>query len=364
MRRFHIASVLSLAAFVSGCGGDEGPNVLQASLPQFSNDIRGFARGGEAFPTTVTFVGSDDLGGFANSANLTVRSANDGSGNLILVNDAGETFTLRRGASGEYSLNTGGTSLLVQGAFSDDVGALVLVQGTETGNRFSGVAGFGVIGRESTDVGRQRGNAIYVGPSAYFIVSNDTGDIGGGSGGFVLAADFDRAAVDGRIALTDSSSTQFLLDFRDAPITGNGFATSNLTQTGLNGTITSSRLSAKFYGGNAAQVGGIYGVDIAAGGGSGSASLRGVLVGNRQSFNVDDLIAAAAAEQAGGAQGGGGQASINTGRERIVLGSGSVVGGSGSVYPGGASSYYNSNTGASFGADGSGCYYVGDWSNC
>ena len=355
-------ALLSVVLAVSACGGsDEGPNVLQASLPQFSNDIRDFARGGESFPTTVTFVGSDDLGGFANSATLTVRSANDGSGNLILVNDAGETFTLRRAASGEYSLNTGGTNLSVQGAFSDDVGTFVLVQGTGTGDRFSGIAGFGVIGRESTDVGRQRGSAIYLGPSAYFIVSNDTGQIGGGSGGFLLSADFDRAAVDGRIALTDSSSTQFLLDFQDAPISGNGFSTSNLTQTGLNGTITSSRLTATFYGGNAAQVGGIYGVDIAAGGSS--ASLRGVLVGNRQEFNVDDLIAAAAAQE-GGSQAGGGQPTISTGGERIVLGSGSVVGGSGSVFPSGASTYYNSNTGVSVGAAGGGCYYVGDWSNC
>ena len=43
---------------------------------------------------------------------------------------------------------------------------------------------------------------------------------------------------------------------------------------------------------------------------------------------------------------------------------GFVMGGSGQVNPDGSSSYYNPNLGTSFGADGDGCYYVGDWSNC
>ena len=47
-----------------------------------------------------------------------------------------------------------------------------------------------------------------------------------------------------------------------------------------------------------------------------------------------------------------------------MLGSSSVIGGSGSVYPNGASTYYNSNTDVSFGADGGGFHYVGDWLNC
>ena len=212
--------------------------------------------------------------------------------------------------------------------------------------------GFLLIGDPSTDVGSETGPAIYLGPSAYLAVT-DGGDVNGGSGGFLIAADFDNADVEGRVALTDGpTGTDFTIDFTGAPISGAGFSMANLQQTGLNGTVAASQLYADFYDPGATQVGGTYRLDLTSG--AGSSVITGVLIGDRQDFDVDGLVAAAQS----------GQGAINVGGERIVLGSGSVIGGSGPVYPNGASTYYNSNTDVSLAADGGGGGYLGDWSNC
>jgi hypothetical protein len=356
MRRRHIAGTLAL--FVSGCGGSEegGLATLRASQPEFSNDFAAFAAGSAGFSTTMVAVGSDGQSGSTGRIPVTVQPTDDGSGDMVILVEGEAPIRLARTPEGQYALTTPDGSLFVDAALSRHAGSLVLVQ--QVGNEV--LAGLAVLGRETTNTAGQRGQAIFLGPSSYIAV-DDGGQILGGSGGFLMVADFDSAAVDGRLALNNpvNPSNQFFFDFRNAPISGNGFSSSNLTQTGLNGTVTASALDARFYGPEAAQVGGTYEVDIA--GGGGTAAFRGVLIGDRQDFDVDALVAAAQAAQATPSSP---PPSIAVGNERIVLGSGSVVGGSGSVYPGGASSYYNSNTGTSFGADGGGCYYVGDWSNC
>ena len=345
-----------LAVVLSGCGGSGGsggPEVVTASLPLLQSDVAAFV-GGQSFTSTARFLQVSGSTATAFPETIGVRAT--GGGNLILT-IGGSDFTLTRdAATGRYVYTApSGSVAIVEAALSDHVGTLLLVVEDPgfPNPTFSG--GFLLVGNPSTDVGGQRGRAVYIGPSAYLAVT-DGGEVNGGSGGFLFSADFDSRTVDGRIALRDApTGTDFTLDFTGAPISGGGFATSNLQQSGLNGTVSASQLNAAFYGPGAAQVGGTYTMDLASG--AGNTALAGVLLGNRQSFDLDDLAAAAAAAQ-------NGQSSINVGGETIVLGSGSVVGGSGSVYPGGASTYYNSNTGVSFGADGGGCYYVGDWSNC
>ena len=261
-------------------------------------------------------------------------------------------FRLSRNATtGDYLLSTSGGSIFAEAALGRDAGVVLFVA---QGASVSG--GFAVVGRESADVASQTGRAIYLGPSAFLTVA-ETGAVTGGSGGFILEADFGTATVDGVIALaTSNNSAQFRIGFENAPISGSRFTATNLQQNGLaNTVVTASNLDAAFYGSGAGEVGGTYALDLVSGGNQ--AWIAGAFLGNRQSFTAADLAAAAAAAQSG-------QATINVGGETIVLGSGSVVGGSGSVYPSGASTYYNSNTGTSFGADGGGCYYVGDWSNC
>ena len=339
-------------SLLAGCGGGGGvgteTTTLRASLPELQNDLSQFAAPGETFASTSRFV---DTNGNVGNLALTLRPANDGSGNLIL-NAGGTDITLARdAASGRYISSGVGSATVAEAVFGRDVGVVLLVEtqlaGADTG-------GFAVIGRQSVDVPGQRGKAVYLGPSAFLAVTQ-SGAVNGGSGGFILEADFDTRSVDGVIALTEAAtSTQFQIGFENAPISGGGFSTTNLQQSGLNGSVTASNLNAAFYGAGAGEVGGTYTMDLDTGG---SASwIAGAFLGNRQDFDLQAVAAAAAAQ--------GGTGSITVGGETIVLGSGSVIGGSGSVYPSGASTYYNSNTGVSFGADGGGCYYVGDWSNC
>jgi hypothetical protein len=343
-----LASVPGLL-LLSACGGGEDDTVaiFPASLPEFSNQMTSFAAAGESFPLNVVLVFSDETtrSVVGPNTNFTLILAADGSGDL----SRGTNTYVFDSATGIYRTE-GSDPTSARLALSRDVG-LILFGGGQNGN---GLVALGIFGRESTDVGVQGGKAIYMGPSAYLAVDNGTGAVTGGGGGFLLTADFDRAAVDGRIALSDASnpSGQFFLDISGAPISGNGFATTSLQASGLNGTVTGSALEATFYGAGAGQVGGVYKVDVSAGGGT--AQLAGVLIGDRQGIDLDALVTALQ----------NGQAAIAVGGERIVLGSGTVVGGSGSVYPGGASSFYNATTGASFGADGGGCLFAGDWSNC
>lgn len=341
-------SLLPFLFILAGCsgGGDTGSGVFQASLLQLTDDFSQFASGSQTYSGTARFVQSDGSSGSSADIDIAVRSANDGSGDIIVNIMGGADVRLSRDAtSGQYLYTDTTGGLFAQAALGRDSGAILLVG--EGGGLAT--AGFVVVGQPSGDVGVQSGKALYLGPSAFLAVS-DNGAVNGGGGGFILEADFDTATVDGSIALTDTpTSTQFLIGFQDAPIAGNGFSTSTLTQSGLNGTVTASGLDATFYGTGAAEVGGTYTMDLVSG--TTSTALAGAFVGGRQAGDLESVVASGGAVNVGGG-------------ESIVLGSGSVIGGSGSVYPDGSSSYYNSNTGVSFGADSGGCYYVGDWSNC
>ena len=343
------AMVFPCILLAAGCGGGEeqtGARSFQATLPELTNDFSAFA-GGESFSGTGSLVQAESGTGAASTFDIAVRPADDGSGDIIVNVDGGNDIRLdRNAATGQYVFSDVTGTLFAESVMGEDVGTLLLV--AEGGGTTS--AGFLVVGRESVDVAAQSGKALYLGPSAFIAVS-DTGALNGGGGGFVLEANFDTASVDGVIALTDSaSSTQFQIGFENAPISGNGFSSASLQQTGLNGTVTASGLDAAFYGGSAAEVGGTYTMNLATGGNT--TFLAGAMIGSRQSADIEDIVASS-----------GGSVDIGGG-ESVVLGSGSLVGGSGSVYPDGSSSYYNSSTGVSYGADSSGCYYVGDWSNC
>lgn len=335
------------AALVLGAcngSGSEGPAAFQASLPQLTDDFEAFAQG-QTYSTTTRAVQTNGSSGGSIQVNLSIRPANDGSGDLILT-DGGTDFRLQRNAStGEYLYSDGSLVYFAQAALGEDAGAVLVFSQSLS----SAAAAFVPVGRPSSDVGVQTGKAVYLGPSA-FVAAFNNGATTSGTGGIVMEADFDSATVDGVIALTDvTQSTQFLLEFENAAISGNGFSSTNLTQQGLAASVNSSSLEATFNGAGAAEAGGVYTMDLVSG--SAQAALAGAFVAGRQQ---GDLAAIAAS---------GGTVAL-PGGEQIVLGSGSVIGGSGSVYPDGSSSYYNSNTGVNFGTDSNGCIYTSNWSNC
>ena len=352
----RILNLLFVLPVVAACGGggggggdddEEAAAAFRASLPAFSSEMTTFAADGESFPVNVVIVNTDGTSGQVTgpNPNFTLVLRPGGSGELAFGTG---TFTYDPD-SGLYRSNDIPPRFLSL-ALSRDAGVMIF-GGAQNGGGF---ALAGVFGRESPDVGVQTGTAVYIGPSAYLAVENATGAVAGGSGGFLMTADFSRAAVDGRIALSDASdpSRQFFLDFTGAPISGVGFTASSLSATGLDGTVSRSGLEAKFYGAGAGQVAGVYTVDVTAS--DGSSQLAGVLLGDRQSFDADALAAVAQ----------GGPASIDVNGGRIVLGSGSVFGGAGSIYPNDAEAYYEPGAGARFGADGAICLFSGGLLNC
>lgn len=346
---------------VAGCGGGATDTTsptqstqFAATLPELSNVFAQFANGAEEYDANPRWLQSTGTSGDTAGIPVTIRSADDGSGDII-VNDGEFDYRLARDdSSGQYLLptavdalfgDTAGSSIFGEAVLGDDVGVILIAEQAVDQDS----AGFLLFGRESTDVGVQSGKALYLGPSAFLSVA-DNGAVNGGGGGFVMEADFGAATVDGVIALTDAvTSTEFQLGFEEAAIAGNGFSTTALQQSGLSGVIISSDLSATFYGDDAAEVGGSFDIDLVTGGTV--TFLSGAMIGARQSGDLEDVAASGGSFDIGGG-------------ETVTLGSDALTGGSGSVYPDGSSSYFNSNTGASFGADASGCYYVGDWSNC
>lgn len=340
------AIILPAALVLAACNGSDGPGGFQATLPQLTGDVSTFAQSGETFSASTRIVRTSGTAGDVVQTTVAVRDAGDGSGDLILE-DGGTDFRLVRNPNtGDYTFSNGSLTYFARAALGQSSGAILILgqSGSTT------AAGFIPVARPSADIAGQTGKAVYLGPSTYIAVSTVNGAATSGSGGIIMEADFDTATVDGAIALTDTaSSTEFLIGFEDAAITGSGFSTTNLTQQGLAGNVTGSSLNATFAGSGAAEASGVYTMDVDFG--SDQAALAGAFVAGRQAGDLADIAA------------NGGAVAL-PGGEQIVLGSGSVIGGSGSVYPDGSSSYFNSNTGVNFGADGSGCFYVSGWSNC
>lgn len=343
----HIALIATVGLTACG-GGGGGSDVPQATVPQFSNSIAA-ASGPAVTAHSGPAVG---IGTTVPLAAILIRDftsemATDGSADLIL-RIAGTDYRLAQDPNtGTYLATTPALNLAVELAVSDEASLMLLV--TEDSSAYFG--SFHDFGNTISSTAPLSGTSYYIGPAAY--VATITG-VGGsaGSGGFVFETDFDAALVDGRIALQDLNGTGFNVDFEDAPIHATGFSTSNLQVGGLAGITVVGELQASFYGSDARQVAGTFALerdsDLNM---SSDQFLSGGFLGNQQSPAAIEALL------------NGDPVQVSDG-ERIVLGSGSVVGGSGSVYPDGSSSYYNSNTGVSFGADGGGCYYVGDWSNC
>ncbi|MDX8353591.1 transferrin-binding protein-like solute binding protein [Cognatiyoonia sp. IB215182] len=337
-----LLGVSCLAACGGGGGGsDDSPAAAQASIPLFTNDFQAFA-GAQSFTTSAREVRTN---GATVTLDLTIRAANDGSGDIIIT-EGGNDFRLSQDPNtGTYLFDNGTVALAAEAALSDHAGLMLIVADQ------NGVQGgsFHAFGDQIASTVPVTGTAYYIGPSAY-VATLSSGGVTSGSGGFVFEANFDTNMVDGVIALQDASGTSFTLDFEDATVGAQGFTADNLRLNGLNATVTASGLQAGFFGDEAEQVAGSFDVDLTDSAGT-QALVAGGFLGDKQS---PEAVAALAS----------GQPVATSQGEQIVLGSGSLIGSSGSVYPDGSSSYYNSNTGVSFGADGGGCYYVGDWSNC
>lgn len=342
---------LSAVAFLTACGGGTGtvlgtsggPTGTTVTAPSLTGDVRQFARG-QTFTSTAQVARVRGPVADSFTENVQIRAASDGTGDLIVNFGNGDVRLQQQSNDSIYLANQGTTSLAGRTALGEDAGILLLVSQSPNGQ----AGGFHAFGNETPNVTALSGSAYYVGPSAY-VASTTGGAITAGSGGIVLEVDFDSEQVDGVLALQDTASNRFTVGFENAPITNQGFSSQSLVANGLNGTITNSDLKGQFYGSGAGEAAGTYAVTYIEG--ANTTNVSGAFLGTQQSEAAVQALAA-------------GQSVNTSGGEQIVLGSGSVVGGSGSVYPNGASTYYNSNTDVSFGADGGGCYYVGDWSNC
>lgn len=339
----------SLAACGGGTGtgtgtGPSGGGSAAVTAPTLSGDVASFARS-RSFASTSRAARVS--GGTADAFPETVQisAAPDGSGDLVVNFGSGDVRLQQQSSDDSiYLFDNGVISLAGRTALGQDAGILFLI--SQSANAQAG--GFHAFGNETADVAALSGSAYYVGPSAY-IATTTGGQVNGGSGGVVLEVDFDGNDVDGVLALQDTGGTNFTVGFENAPISGSGFSSQSLVTNGLSGTVASSELNGRFYGSGAGEAAGTFYMNIADG--ASASHVSGAFLGSQQSQAAVQALAS-------------GQGVSTQSGEQIVLGSGSVVGGSGSVYPNGASSYYNSNTNVSFGADGGGCYYVGDWSNC
>jgi len=343
-KRLHITTfaMLSLAA----CGGGGGSSLPQATVPEFTSNL-GASAGPAVNTHTEGGVGIQNGVAGGIGRNFTSQLANDGSGDIIISSGGLDYRLAQDPSSGTYLFTSTDLDLAAEVAVSDEAGLLLLV--VRDRNTLSG--SFHDFGNAIGNTAPLSGSAYYIGPAAYVATIAGVGSTAG-SGGFVFEANFDTAVVDGRIALQDLNGTRFNVDFEDATVGTTGFNATNLQVSGLTGITIASALDASFYGAGAEQVAGTFAINRDVDGNTvPDQFLSGGFLGNQQSQEaVAALLNGDPVQVAGG--------------EQIVLGSGSVVGGSGSVYPDGSSSYYNSNTGVSFGADGGGCYYVGDWSNC
>ena len=229
----------------AGAGGGGGAQTFAASTPSLDNDARAFAAG-RTYSSTSRFV--QVSGRNAAAFDETVEMRTDANGNLVLSINASDLTLIQDAAAGRYVFDDGsGFAAIAEAALSDHVGTLLPVTDAQTGLDPTFIGGFLLIGDPSTDVGSETGPAIYLRPSAHLAVT-DGGDVNGDSCGFLIAADFENADVEGRIALNDGpTGTDFTIDFIGAPISGAGFSTANLQQTGLNGTVAASQLDADFY---------------------------------------------------------------------------------------------------------------------
>lgn len=334
-----VAICLGLAACGgAGDGAGAGSEGTAAALPAFQSNFQQFADGGETYTSAAPALSTNGVSPQAANTTVSVRAATDGS-DAILVSVDGRNYRLDyNSATGVYE-GSGGDPVQLVAGLSEDAGALLLAEAA------SGIS-VHVVGQTPNDTSALTGRATYLGPLAYVFATGNPlggGRVGAGRGGATLNADFGEGTIDGRLVFAVSGG-EVQMDMARAAIGQNGFAsTLGLVNGGaLDGAVlTGSAIEGQFYGDAARQVAGVFSADlqIASALGQESAVLSGGYVAEKQGAVVAD-------------------------GETIVLGSGTVIGGSGSVYPNGASTYYNSLTDVSFGADGQGCYYVGDWSNC